>query len=313
MTPARARLLLALIALLCVVWPNILHAQQNTETRVLNVTVTSSKDRIVLGLKPEHFAVKADGVAAKIVACDVDKSPITVGILLDISGSIGSPGDGSSWTRQLHERIGLGIRRFHELSNPDNDYVLIPFAAQVMSSISWSGNKTSLPQTLNVPVPGRTVLYDAIYSGLERVQKGRHARRVLLIISDGQDNDSRKTFKEVIEAIKRSDVTVFALGLMSNSDQGSALGMEGQGVLDELTKGSGGRAQIMPQSSKPEAFTVAFENLANELLSQYRVSIEMEKTSSPEKWRKLKLNARYVDDAGRKSEARVRARQGFYQ
>jgi len=311
MNPPRARLLLALIALLCVAWPSAVHAQQNTQTQALNVTVTNSKDRIVLGLKPEHFTIKADGVAAKIVSCEVDKSPISIGILFDVSGSMGTLGD--QRTLQIHERLEAGLRRFLELSNPDNDYFLTPFAAEVTSSIGWTVGKTSLRQNLGVPESGRTALYDAIYSGLERVQKGRHTRHVLLIMSDGLDNNSKKTFKEAVEAIKRSDVTVFALGLVSNPDQGSSLGMEGQGVLDELTKVSGGRAQILPQSSKPEAFKVAFENLANELRSQYRLSIEMEKTPSPEKWRKVKLNAHYVDDAGRRSEARIRARQGFYQ
>ena len=308
MIPPRARLLLALIALLSVACPLDSHAQQ--QTHVLNITVTNSKDRIVPGLKPEHFTIKADGVAAKIVSSEVDKSPISVGILFDVSGSMGTLGN--QRTLQIHERLETGLRRFLELSNPDNDYFLTPFAAEVKSNISWTVGNTSLRQNLGVPESGRTALYDAIYSGLERVQKGRNSRHVLLIISDGLDNNSKKTFKEAVEAIKRSDVTVFALGLVSNPDQGSALGMEAQGVLDELTKVSGGRAQILPQSSKPEAFRVAFENLANELQSQYRLSMEMEKTSSPEKWRKLKLNARYIDDDGRRSEARIRARQGFY-
>ncbi|HEU4714244.1 MAG TPA: VWA domain-containing protein [Pyrinomonadaceae bacterium] len=299
-------MLLALLALLCVAFDS--HAQQ--QTHVLNVTVTNSKDRIVLGLKPEQFTIKADGVAAKIVSCEIDKSPITMGILFDVSGSIGTLG--KQRTVQVHERLEAGTRRFLELSNPDNDYFLTPFAAQVMPSTSWTGSNTSWQQNLGVPKPGSTALYDAIYYGLEHVRKGRHSRRVLLIVSDGQDNNSTKTFKEVLDAIKRSDVTVFALGLMSNPDQGSALGMEGQGVLDELTKVSGGRAQILPQSSKPEAFKVAFENLANELQSQYRLSMEVERTPSPEKWRKLKLNAHYIDDNGRRSEARIRARQGFY-
>lgn len=304
MNPPRARLLLALLALLCVASP----AYSQAQTHVLNVTATNSKDRIVLGLKPEHFTIKADGVAAKIVSCEIDKSPISVGILFDVSGSIASFGKRSV---QMHERLEAGIRRFLELSNPDNDYFLTPFAAQVMPGTSWTGGNTSFPQNLGVPKPGSTALYDAIYYGLEQLQKGCHTRRVLLIVSDGQDNNSKKTFKEVLEAIKRSDVTVYALGLMP-SDDGSALGMEAQGVLDELTKGSGGRALFIKHAAKAEAFKVGLEHLANELLGQYRISIETENPSSPEKWRKLKLNAHYVDDEGRRSEARIRARQAFY-
>ncbi|HEU4768573.1 MAG TPA: VWA domain-containing protein [Pyrinomonadaceae bacterium] len=307
----RTRLFLALIALLCVASPTNLHAQQNTDTRVLNVTVTNSKDRIVLGLKPEHFTVTSEKVPLKIVSCDIDKSPISVGIVVDISSSVVPSSQQPSLS--FRQRLASGISRFLEHSNPDNDYFLTLFDGRVSFTTDWTGNTVSIAEKL-IAAESKTgtALYDALYYGVQHVAKKRHARHVLLVLSDGQDNTSKKTYNELFDALKRSDVTLYALGLLSSSDEGSALGMEAQGVLDDLTAVTGGRALFLQKSAKPEAINVAFENLANELQSQYRLAIETEKTSSPQKWRKLNLKVSYQDDTGRRPEVRVRARKGFY-
>ena len=93
-----------------------------------------------------------------------------------------------------------------------------------------------------VQTRGNTALYDACYLGVDKVQRGTHPKRALLLISDGQDNNSRYTFNDLRRLLKESDVTLYGVGILSGSDAGSSMGMEGQGVLDELAGVSGGKA-----------------------------------------------------------------------
>src|SRR5207237_6360686 len=93
-----------------------------------------------------------------------------------------------------------------------------------------------------------TALYDACYLGIERVTRGSHQKKALLIISDGQDNASRYNFGEVRRLMKESDVTVYAVGILSGGDAGSMNGMQGQAFLDELASVTGGKS-FYPQTN----------------------------------------------------------------
>src|SRR5947208_2280802 len=112
----------------------------------------------------------------------------------------------------------------------------------------------------------KTALYEACYLGVERVPRGTHPKRALLLISDGQDNNSRYTFNELRRVLKESDVVLYAIGILSNGDVGSGLGAEGQAILDELAAVSGGKA-FYPRSA-PEMDDI-FEQIALELRHQY--------------------------------------------
>ena len=87
-----------------------------------------------------------------------------------------------------------------------------------------------------------TALYDAVYLGLDRVTRGTHQKKALLIISDGQDNASRYNFNEVKRLMKESDVVTYAVGIQDRGDVSSQLGMQGQAFLDELASVTGGRS-----------------------------------------------------------------------
>src|ERR671931_985512 len=119
--------------------------------------------------------------------------------------------------------------------------------AHLLMDRNRAGNAV-LDKLTFVQTKNNTALYDACYLGVEKVQRGAHPKRALLLISDGQDNDSRYTFNELRKLLKESDVTLYAIGILSGSDAGSAMGMEGQGILDELSGVSGGKA-FFPRSA----------------------------------------------------------------
>ena len=305
-----SRLSLPLIAFLYGCLFTYALATQNSESLVFHALVTDDKGRLYSGLKAENFSAWIDKEPVKILSVEVERSPATIGLILDASGSVAP-----SKQRELNafwRQISAGVKRFMEASNEENEYFAVVFDGNVSMSKSWNG--TDSPQLGNLSVddkPYGTALYDAIYYGIQNANNGRHSRRVLLILSDGQDNNSKRTFNDVRDLIKKSDVTVSAIGLVPGIGGASSLGMEGQGVLDELTGLSGGRAVFIDQHAKLEVLNQAFALFAAEIQNQYRVSVEKQTLAGKEKWRKLRLKLDLPKEKGR-PKLYVRTRDGYY-
>ena len=307
-----SRLSLPLIAFLSACLFNSALAQQNSESLVFHALVTDDKGRMYSGLKLENFSAWIDKEPVKILSVEAERSPATIGFIFDASGSVAP-----SRQRDLNafwRQISAGVKRFMDASNVENEYFAVVFDGKVSMSKSWTG--TDSPQLGNLSVdddkPYGTALYDAIYYGLQNANNGRHSRRVVLILSDGQDNNSKRTFTDVRDLIKKSDVTVSAIGLVPGLGGASSLGMEGQGVLDELTGLSGGRAVFIDQHAKLEVLNQAFALFAAEIQNQYRVSVEKKTLAGKEKWRKLQLKLDLPKEKGR-PKLHIRTRDGYYQ
>lgn len=302
----RAQPFLALIALLFIQFGPIL-SQQN-DSFVVWVSVTDKNGKPFSGLKQEDFSVMVDKLERKIVSFSGESIPASVGILVDASGSSGL--NRSKESEEFRRKIANGVSRFLEVGNPENDYFAAVFDKKCVVREGWfrAGESIGLNSSGEY---GRTVFYDCLYDALQHLTTARHSRRVILLLSDGQDNASTRTFKEVREAIKQSDVTVYAV-FLRQGDDGSALGMEGRGVLDELTGASGGKTFDLKYSAKPEIVNGTFDLVAREMHGQYQLTIEKEAAATPKKWRKLKLKIN-KDDEKNRPKLSIKSRDGYYQ
>jgi len=311
MIAPQAKRFLALVSLLCLSSFSHSLAQQNTVSLVFNVSVTDDKGRTYRGLKPENFSAWVDKAPRKIISLTADNQPASVGLLFHVSGSIGP--SGTREAQNFWRKLGDGAAGFLKASNPENDYFASMFDANVALTERWTGPDISVLNKLS-PLGNHlgTSLYDALYFGIQNVMSGRHSRRALLMISDGQDNNSKRTFNEVKALLKRSDVIVYAIGLMREEQAGSSLDQEGAAVLDELTGPTGGRVWLISRGSKREAFKEAFEWIASDLQNQYQLSIEKQDVPGPEKFRKLKLKLELPKEKGG-PKLYVRCRDGYYQ
>ena len=137
-------------------------------------------------------------------------------------------------------------------------------------------------------------------------QRGVHPKRALLLISDGQDNNSRYTFTELRKLLKESDVTLYGIGILSGSDAGSSMGMEGQGTLDELANVSGGKA-FFPRSAAE--MDDIFEQIALELRHQYSIGYRPPNFVSNGKWHRIKVK---VTPPRGLPRLFVRSKEGYY-
>ena len=270
----------------------------HTDLITLTVTVTDTYGRYVSGLNKSAFSVFDNKEQQEITHFSDDDSPVSVGVLFDLSGSMS--GDKVRRAREA-------LAKFIQTSHDSDEYFLIAFNSRAQLLLDKTRDGDSVLDKLTfVETKSQTALYDACYLGVEKVQRGQHNKRALLLISDGQDNNSRYTFKELQKLLKESDVTLYAVGILSGSDAGSSLGMEGQGILDELAGVSGGKA-FFPRSAAE--MDDIFEQIALELRHQYSIGYKPESFTNDGKWHRVKVK---VTPPRGLPRLYVRAKEGYY-
>lgn len=270
----------------------------NTDLITFTVTVTDLYGRFVSGLSKNAFTIFDNKEAQEISYFSDDDSPVSVGVIFDVSGSMS--GDKVRRARDA-------LAHFIQTSHDRDEYFLIGFnsRAQLLMDRTRDGNAV-LDKLTFVQTKNNTALYDACYLGVERVQRGTHGKRALLLISDGQDNNSRYTFNELRRVLKESDVVLYSVGILGGSDVGSSLGMEGQSILDELAGVSGGKA-FYPRSAAE--MDDIFEQIALELRHQYSIGYRPKNFVNDGKWHRIKVK---VNPPRGLPRLFVRSREGYY-
>jgi Ca-activated chloride channel family protein len=253
------------------------------------VSVTDPYGRFVTGLGKDHFDVFDDKVKQQIAHFTDEDSPVSLGIVYDVSGS-------------MKERIARSVkalRRFIETSHDDDDYFLIGFndRAKLIQDFTPSGDQV-VSHLMFVQPKGSTALYDAAYLAVEKVQQGRHTKKALLIISDGQDNNSRYTYKELRNRVKEADVQVYAIGITDPASD--SLAGFGRGVLEEITRMTGGRAFFPNAYNEPELVEIC-TRIALELRHQYSIGFYPTDMTSEAKWHKVQVKVNPPKGLGRLS------------
>lgn len=269
-----------------------------TDLVTLTLTVTDVYGRYVSGLSKNAFQIFDNNQEQEITFFSDSDAPVSLGILFDVSGSMGG---------EKIQKARNALSRFINLSHPSDEYFLIAFNSRAQLLLDRTRDADAVLQKLTLVQPkNNTALYDAVYLGIERVTRGTHQKKALLIISDGQDNSSRYNFGEVRRLMKESDVVTYAVGILGAGDAGSQVGMQGQAFLDELTSVTGGKA-FYP-SSDIEMDEI-FERIALELRHQYSIGYTPKDFQPDGKWRKVKVKVKPPRGLPRLT---VRSREGYY-
>jgi Ca-activated chloride channel family protein len=269
-----------------------------TDLVTLTLTVTDQYGRYVSGLSKNAFTIQDNNQEQDIQFFSDSDAPVSVGIVFDVSGSMS--GDKILKARQA-------LSRFILTSHPSDEYFLIAFNSRAQLLLDRSRNGDAVLQQLSMVQPQKnTALYDAVYLGVERVTRGSHEKRALLIISDGQDNSSRYNFNEVRRLMKESDVVAYAVGILGAGDNTSQWGMQGQAFLDEITSVTGGKS-FYPQTDVE--MDEIFEKIALELRHQYSLGYTPKDFQPNGKWRRVKVKVKPPRGLPRLS---VRSRDGYY-
>jgi Ca-activated chloride channel family protein len=249
----------------------------NTDLITFTVTVTDIYGRFVSGLGKKAFSIFDDKTQQEISFFSDDDAPVSVGIVFDLTGSMSG-----EKVRRAREALAHFIQTSHEM----DEYFLVTLQnGRTYLALDHTRDGNGILDKLTfVQTKGNTAFYDSVYLAAERVQRGANPKRAVLVISDGQDNNSRYTFNDLRKALRESDVAVYAIGI-EESGNGS-LAMEGSGILDEIAAVSGGKA-FFPRSAAE--MDDIFEQIALELRHQYSIGYRPPNFVSDGKWHRIKV------------------------
>ncbi len=206
----------------------------DTTVVLVPVSVTDQMGRFVTGLEKEHFTLMEDKIAQEIASVSGEDVPLSVGIVFDTSGSMGGK------LRQA----GQAVANFLRLATPEDEFLLVQFNDRSELTVPFTSNTSDIQNRVNfVRSKGRTALLDGVYLAMHEMKKARNSRKAILIISDGADNSSRYTDREVRKLVQEADVQIYAIGIFEPSGgRGiSAEEISGPALLGEITAQTGGR------------------------------------------------------------------------
>lgn len=266
----------------------------NTQVVSLSVTVTDKQGRHLPNLGQRAFTVYEDQVAQEVSYFNQVDTPASIAIVFDLSGSM---------REDKITRARTALDRFLQNCHPEDEYSLIGFNNHAWVAVDRTRDSQQvLRQFNNVEPAGNTALYDAVALGLAQLERGQHPRRVLLLISDGQDNRSRASFRQIKRLAQESAALVYTVGITDFALRNQ----HGENVLQDLAGLSGGKA-FFPKNA--QAMSEAFEAIALELRQQYSLGYTPTNFVADGKWRKLKV---VVSAPEPNNGIVIRARVGYY-
>lgn len=250
--------------------------QINVSMVLVNATVADPLNRFVTGLEKENFSIYEDKVQQSIVHFSSQDMPISIGIIFDTSGSMASK----------IEKSREACIQFMKLANPQDEFFLVGFNNRVYLEQDFTSQVDDISKRVIFDrAKGQTALLDAIYYGIEKVAQGRYPRKALLIISDGGDNHSRYTEKDVKEFIKESDAQIFAIGIY-NPFADAPEEKRGPSLLTDLSAITGGRTYTLNSVSDLEDIVT---KIAIELRNEYVLGYISSNEQHDGRWRKIKV------------------------
>src|ERR1700678_818503 len=206
----------------------------DTTLVLIPVAVTDPMMRFVTGLDKENFKVYEDKVEQVITQFSSEDAPLSVGIVFDTSGSMGS--------KLFKSR--QAVTQFMKTANPEDEFFLVCFNDRPELLVSLTPDTEEIQNRLTfTQAKGRTALLDGVYMAMNHLKKAKNPRKALLIISDGGDNSSRYTESEVTNSVREADVQIYSIGIFEQaaSRGRTAEEMGGPGLLQEISEQTGGR------------------------------------------------------------------------
>jgi len=260
------------------------------------VSVTDGTNRIVVGLEKQNFEIYENKRLQSINTCSSEDAPLSVGIILDTSGSMQ---DKLAQARQA-------VYDFVVTANPDDEFFMITFSDSPVQAVNFGAPPAEIENQLLYLVPkGSTALLDALYLGITKMRSAKYSRRAILIVSDGGDNHSRYTEREVRRVAKEADVMIYAIGIYDRFFETEEERL-GPTLLADLSDLTGGRDFVIESSS--DLVDVA-NKIGIELRNQYVLSYTPKDTLRDGKWHKISV--KLMPPKGLPA-LRAHAKEGYY-
>ena len=266
----------------------------------LEVSVLDGAGNWVKDLTEKDFQVFEDGRLQELVLFEKADAPITVGLVLDTSGSM----------RERLELLEEAVHTFLKRSNPDNQLFVVDFShdkAELLADFTQDRDDIRDAIGEKMLAGGGTPLWDAVYLAIDRAAKGKFDRKAIVVISDGEDKDSYYSYADVLKKVKTTDLQLYMISLQKHADDslfdlGGMSRDEALRELQELADTSGGRF-FWPENLDELVKMVA--SLATELRHQYRLGYHIAGVPETPAYRKLEVRL------DRPEKYRLRTRKGY--
>jgi VWFA-related protein len=262
---------------------------------LLNAAVQERKGGFVHGLHEENFEIYEDGIRQAIRLFRDEDLPVTVGLVVDHSGSM----------RPKLPDVIAAARTFVQFSSPEDEMFVVNFNENVglglPPEVAFSNSPNELSRAVSGLAPtGRTALYDAVVSAQMRLRTGHRQRKALLVISDGGDNASTHTEAEVLKLAGQMSTLIYTIGIFDVEDAD-----RNPEVLKRLAHSTGGEAYFPREYS--EVVPIC-ERIARDIRHQYTLGYTSSNTTRPGSWRTIRV----VAQTAGKHRLIVRTRSGYF-
>lgn len=266
----------------------------NVDLVVLHATVRDRSGSFASDLREPDFQVYENGIRQAIQLFRHEDIPVTVGLVVDHSGSM---------LQKLGDVIAAA-RSFVRSSNPEDQMFVVNFNEKVTLAlsavVSFSTRSEELERAIaRAPATGMTALYDALVEALERLQAGGRDKKVLIAISDGGDNASVHKLAEVLKKAEHSSALLYTIGVFDEEDPD-----RNPDVLRRLARETGGEAFFPNQRKDVVAIC---EGIARDIRHQYTIGYVPSETARPGAYRSIRVEAK----AAGHGKLLVRARAGY--
>jgi Ca-activated chloride channel homolog len=269
--------------------------QRSVDMVVLHVSVTDEHGQFVAGLKPENFRLFEDDSEQKISVVRQEDVPVSMGLLIDNSGSMDNK----------REKVNAAALTFVKTSNPEDEVFVAHFNDRYFFDQDFTHNYEELNKALQHDEPdGSTALYDAAADSLNHLRSGYMDKKVLLIVSDGEDNSSQRNLASALTEAQKSSALIYAIGLLREEVPESA--ERDRKALIELTRATGGAALFPEDLGDVEA---SCNQIAREIRHQYTLAYYPANMRKDGTFRTLRVEI--VPPAG-DGKIMARTRTGYY-
>ncbi|MFQ5926585.1 MAG: VWA domain-containing protein [Terriglobia bacterium] len=249
---------------------------------LVNVTVTDPYNRLVTGLESQHFKIFEDKEPQEILYFSGEDVPISLGVIFDISGSMGQAGK--------LKRARQAVVEFFRTANPSDEFFVVTFSNDPEMLVNFTGSVEEVQNRLFYRrAGGRTALLDGLYLSLTAMKQANNPKKALLLISDGGDNHSRYNVKDVKTFVREADVQIYAIGIFDPIGSRDAPELVwGPTLLSEIAEMTGGRlfpVGIQNLSELPDISS----KISLELRNQYVLGYRPTNRKRDGTWRKIKV------------------------
>ena len=262
---------------------------------VVHATIKDRDGAYVTGLTRDAFAILEDGRPQNAQLFTSEDAPVTVGLLIDSSGSM----------RPNRDRVIAAAAAFAEASHPSDELFALAFndsvSAALLATAPFTSEVAVLQDALRdtIRASGRTALFDAVAAGLDYLGRGRHERRVLVIVSDGGDNASRTTFEEVVTKTQASNAVIYTVALVDPVERDT-----NPGLLRRIAEANGGEA-FAPRNA--EDIPEVLRHIARDIRHTYTLGYVSTNSARDGAFRQIRLIVQSPD----RRRLVVRTRRGY--